>query len=115
MAYDKNEKSTNSPLSEEYVRNDRPSITKQCKNIQSIAIDATQIQEQQVEDIVEGVPGRFQKTYLKALEGKAQSKEAIKAKCLECVGFEDAPSRIRTCTVSRCPLWRYRPYTKGKN
>jgi len=33
---------------------------------------------------------------------------AIKAKCLECTGYER--DEITTCTGYGCPLWAYRPY-----
>ncbi len=68
-----------------------------------------------VEESLKGVPKKYAGTYRRALEGKAPKAGAIKAKCLECVGFEEAQERIRNCTVTRCPLWSYRPYqTKGE-
>lgn len=34
---------------------------------------------------------------------------AIKAHCMECLGWEDDP---RSCTSKTCPLWVYRGYTR---
>jgi hypothetical protein len=39
--------------------------------------------------------------------------QAIKAKCLTCVNFEDYRGRIGGCTVYDCPLWHLRPYQKS--
>jgi hypothetical protein len=39
---------------------------------------------------------------------KASPRQAIKAFCAECVGYDrDA---VAGCTACACPLWRYRPY-----
>lgn len=32
--------------------------------------------------------------------------KAIRAKCLDCCGYQDA--EVRKCASSECPLWRYR-------
>lgn len=45
---------------------------------------------------------------LRALSGKAGRMNAIKAMCLECVGFDR--SAITECTATDCPLWHYRPF-----
>jgi hypothetical protein len=37
--------------------------------------------------------------------------QAIKARCLDCVGFDR--EAIRTCSGYSCPLWRFRPYSEG--
>lgn len=39
-------------------------------------------------------------------------KQSMKAKCLECVGWEEPRERIRECKASACPLWAWRPYQK---
>jgi hypothetical protein len=44
----------------------------------------------------------------RAIRGTASKRDAIKAMCLECIGFERRA--IRECTGYACPLWRYRPY-----
>lgn len=47
---------------------------------------------------------------LRAFDGKCSPRQAIKAKCQECVGYEDITERVGGCTSHRCPLWAYRPY-----
>jgi len=53
------------------------------------------------------IPKPYKKTYEKAVARKSM-KAAIKAQCLECVGWEK--SEVRNCTALACPLWAYRPY-----
>lgn len=60
------------------------------------------------------VPSRYWDLYIKASNGTASPKKAIKAMCQHCVGYEDVPSRVGGCTVSKCPLWAYRPYQETK-
>lgn len=43
-----------------------------------------------------------------AFSGSASPRQAIKAQCLACVGFDR--NAIRNCTGWSCPLWAYRPY-----
>lgn len=45
---------------------------------------------------------------LKAYQGTASPRSAIKARCLDCVGFDRGS--ITHCTGYSCPLWDYRPY-----
>lgn len=47
--------------------------------------------------------------FKKAKSGKSRL-AAIKAKCLECCGFQR--SEVQRCTVETCPLHPYRPYQK---
>jgi hypothetical protein len=61
-------------------------------------------------DALENVPALRRALTQRAYEGKASPRQAIKAKCLECCGNEDAIPRIRDCQVSNCPIWAYRPY-----
>jgi hypothetical protein len=42
-------------------------------------------------------------------------KQAMKAKCLECVGWEEPRERIRECMASACPLWAWRPYQRKES
>lgn len=48
--------------------------------------------------------------YEKVTSGRAGRALAIKAKCQNCVSYEDTVDRIRHCSSYRCPLWRLRPY-----
>lgn len=57
------------------------------------------------------------KSYRKTLERAYLSERCptqVKAKCLDCVGFEEAPVRIRECTCEICPIWKGRPYQKSE-
>lgn len=47
--------------------------------------------------------------YLRAVKGKSRP-AAIKAFCLECIGWER--KEITQCTALACPLWPVRPYQK---
>lgn len=50
----------------------------------------------------------YRTVMLKAYQGTASPRSAIKAQCLICVGYNrDA---ITHCTGHSCPLWAYRPY-----
>lgn len=57
-----------------------------------------------------GMPKLYQHGYERALRGKASPRQAIKAFCLECVGYER--NEITQCTDTGCPLYRYRPYQR---
>jgi hypothetical protein len=46
-----------------------------------------------------------------AWSGKASPRRAIKAQCLDCVGFDRA--EITGCTAYACSLWNFRPYQKS--
>ena len=56
------------------------------------------------------VPASSQKLFERVYAGKASPRTAIKAQCLECVGFERAA--ITGCTAYACPLRNLRPYQK---
>ena len=57
-----------------------------------------------------GMPESRRAGYLKATRGKASPRAAIKAQCLECVGWNRA--EVICCTGWACPLWKYRPFTE---
>jgi hypothetical protein len=44
----------------------------------------------------------------RAKSGAASPRQAIKAKCLDCCCLDI--DEIRHCTVTVCPLWKYRPF-----
>jgi hypothetical protein len=54
------------------------------------------------------MPSSYRPMYLKVVLGRASSRVAIKAQCLECVGWERR--EVVACTAEACPLWAYRPY-----
>jgi hypothetical protein len=62
------------------------------------------------------IPTRFKKLFLKLFAGEIKNRnQAIKAKCLECVAYEDVNETIGRCQVKLCPIWNFRPYQKEKN
>jgi hypothetical protein len=56
----------------------------------------------------ESVKGHF----VAAWAGKCSPRRAIKAQCLECVGFDRRA--IADCTCWACPLWKFRPFQKSE-
>jgi hypothetical protein len=55
------------------------------------------------------VPLKYQALFQRVKEQKSKSKaEAIKAFCLECVGFKF--KRVTNCTAPTCALFGVRPY-----
>jgi hypothetical protein len=48
--------------------------------------------------------------FVAAWAGKCSPRRAIKAQCLECVGFDR--QAIAGCTGWACPLWAFRPFQK---
>jgi hypothetical protein len=59
---------------------------------------------------IETAPESFRKLLTLALSGKCSPRQAIKAQCAECNGFDrDA---ITGCTAYACPLWAFRPFQK---
>lgn len=52
--------------------------------------------------------GLFDRVLLSAQ--KASRAEAVKAKCIDCMGFENVANRVRECSAVTCPLYHFRPY-----
>ena len=53
------------------------------------------------------MPESSRRTFLLALWGTSRQ-SAIKAFCMECVGWER--EEVRNCTATACPLWAHRPW-----
>jgi hypothetical protein len=53
-------------------------------------------------------PVSAQRILARAIAGTASPRQAIKAMCLECIGFDR--KGITECTGYSCPLWCYRPF-----
>lgn len=53
-------------------------------------------------------PQSCQKALREAFSGSASPRQAIKALCLVCVGFDRMA--IANCTGWSCPAWKYRPF-----
>ena len=64
--------------------------------------------EEKTSKRMKAMPKRYRSIYQRAFSGKASPREAIKAFCLECVGWQR--EEIKKCTCSACPLYAYRPY-----
>lgn len=62
---------------------------------------------------LETIPKSFRGFVARAFFGSSKV-SAIKAKCLDCVGFEEARERIGNCASWRCPLHPHRPYQNRK-
>lgn len=61
------------------------------------------------QSIIDKVPYRNRLSYARSLLGEATKTQAIKMKCYECNGWENAPRRARECRIMHCPLFPYRP------
>ena len=57
---------------------------------------------------LEAAAPMFRPVLESAYSGEASPRKAIKAFCLECVGYDR--KAISGCTAPSCPLWLYRPY-----
>lgn len=55
------------------------------------------------------IPLNYRGVFIKSASGNTKA-GAIRAKCQQCVGYEDAVIRIRECKTQICPLHPYRPY-----
>lgn len=56
------------------------------------------------------IPEFRRSLFLKTANGTASPRQAIKAKCLSCVCYEDSSTRIRDRSSYLCPLWAFRPF-----
>ena len=65
----------------------------------------------QVERRAEDAPQTCRLGYLRAAAGLASPRGAIKAFCLECVGWDRVA--VAKCSAFACPLWAYRPFGAG--
>ena len=55
---------------------------------------------------LENMPSGSRTTYIRAMKGKSLA-SAVKAFCMECVGWQRV--EVRDCTAHACPLYPYRP------
>lgn len=56
------------------------------------------------------IPSRYQYSWLKCVTGNHSARKCIKAKCEECVGYEQVIERVANCSAESCPLFIHRPY-----
>lgn len=59
------------------------------------------------------MPKHYRNCYLSAVSGKATPRNAIKAFCIECMGY--VRSEVTNCDTIDCPLNLYRPYRKAND
>lgn len=68
--------------------------------------------KQAQQDTINQAPKTKKNAMIKAYNKTASPRAAIKAKCLECVNFENPSETIGGCTAYRCGIYAYRPYQK---
>jgi len=56
------------------------------------------------------IPTTMKKLFEKVDTGKASPRMAIKAFCLECMGYQR--TEVTHCTAPECPLYTHRPFQK---
>ena len=61
---------------------------------------------------LEACPDMYRNGLARCFAKKASPRAAIKAFCLECMGYDRAG--VTECTAYACPLWEYRPIFKTK-
>ena len=64
-------------------------------------------QTAKIKNLLEQMPESCRRGYAKAMLGKSLS-AAVKAHCLECVGWVRAD--VTNCTGTACAMWPYRPF-----
>ena len=72
--------------------------------------DARKSLDAKQEIIASGIPSRNLMVFMKAVIGEATPRQAIKAKCKSCVGWENISDQVGNCENTECPLHPYRPY-----
>jgi hypothetical protein len=70
------------------------------------------LRAQRVIRMVSDAPESAKKTLTGAFSGSASPRQAIKAMCLTCVGYDRVA--IKDCSGYSCPLWKYRPFQAGE-
>ena len=63
--------------------------------------------QEKIDKRLSQIPPIHKAVYKNAITGKSR-KDAIKAQCLECCGWQK--EEVRLCTDLACPLYVFRPY-----
>src|SRR5688500_6074112 len=66
--------------------------------------------EWQIAKMIDAAPQSAKNTLRKAFSGTGGARNAVKAMCLTCMGYDR--NAVKTCTGYSCPLWAFRPYTE---
>jgi hypothetical protein len=74
-----------------------------------VEIDNLEKIKRERERVIDGIPGKYKGAYIKALNARLNH-AAIKAKCYECICFENVKENITDCRGWTCPLYFFRPY-----
>jgi hypothetical protein len=70
--------------------------------------------KKKVEKYLSKVSSKYFDLMTRVFDSKATQKDAIKAKCYDCCGFEDIPLNVHGCKSYTCPLWPLRPVSEAK-
>lgn len=66
--------------------------------------------EDELDKYIRTLPKSVQALFERVLLFKKRGMQAIKAKCIDCVGFDSTRMLIRECHNNKCPLHHVRPY-----
>lgn len=61
------------------------------------------------------IPIDYRGLYQSVMQGKASPRQVIKARCQQCVAYEQVVERVRECRSYICPNWLMRPYQEKRN
>jgi hypothetical protein len=64
---------------------------------------------EKIQKRLDDIPCLYKNNYIKAMTGKSRP-AAVKAFCLECMGWQR--TEVHRCNSVACPLYLYRPYQK---
>ena len=64
--------------------------------------------EQRIATILANAPVSVQNTLREAFSGATSPRQAIKAQCIACTGYDRIS--VKNCPGYSCPLWAYRPF-----
>lgn len=60
------------------------------------------------QSIFKTLPKVYKKLFWLCVRSKPRNSDAIKAKCLDCTGYQK--EEVRHCKATACPLFKVRPY-----
>ena len=93
---------------------------KQFENIDRAKIKETQREEikeftrslpEEYQRVIGAIPQRYKRTWMLIYQQRLpRGQSVIKAKCLECSGWESL--QVARCDCKLCPIWAHRPFQK---
>ena len=92
------------------VKFSKPSVKRTVRQpaIQEAISRLSPTRQAAIRDRASQMPKLYRPGYLRAVSGMGNAKHAIKAHCLECMGWDRA--EITRCTAPACPLYGYCPF-----